>query len=148
MKDPEANDREFEEGQRVLHNEYGSGTVTRLYDSDVDVVRVEFDSMTQFINVKPDELEPFESLLRDTDMEVGQERVDPEDGLAHGEVRIDLDFDRGVEYDVDVGPDGNIIVQYWRHEVCVHCGDDIPKDRSSNTCSTQCTLMHGKEVEQ
>lgn len=76
-------------------------------------------------------------LLRDINVERGDERQN-DDGLAHGEVQIDLDWDEGVEADVDVGPDG-IIVQYWRQETCKVCGDDIPKYREE-TCSTSCAL--------
>lgn len=77
-------------------------------------------------------------LLEGVDIAEKDERED-EDGLHHGEARVALDFDDGVGFDVDVHDDGSIIVQYWRHETCVVCGDDISKHREK-TCSSSCAL--------
>lgn len=130
-------DSELTNGTRVKHSQYGSGTFRTLNTSGNSNVVVVFDSRGRRI-VDGRDLEPLNELLRDTSVEVGQERED-EDGLVHGGVKIDLEFDKGVDADVDVGPDGNIIVQYWRHEQCIVCDEDIPKDREK-TCSTSCTL--------
>lgn len=78
-------------------------------------------------------------MLRDIDVERGEEY--PQGRIDTGEVEFDLDFAEGVEYDVDVGPDGNIIVQYWRDiDTCVVCGEELPDGRNGDTCSTKCVL--------
>lgn len=47
---------------------------------------------------------------------VGAEEGDewPEGSIETGEVLVRLDFDAGVEYDIDDHGDGELVIQYWR----------------------------------
>lgn len=58
-----------------------------------------------------------EQMLSGFDVDLAKEMNHGEEKkMDTGEVTFSLDFDDDVKYDVDAGPDGNIIVQYWRTE--------------------------------
>lgn len=117
----------FHDGERVEHPEYGEGTVQHHPDG-LDLsgkVSVWFDNTpeTTTMSVRASKLERV-TLLEDHAVTVEQERTDKpaykDDKLQHGEVRLSLDFAEGVEYDVDDGGEGTLIIQYWGDPDEVH----------------------------
>lgn len=112
---------ELEEGDRAIHAQYGSGTVEGVIDNDrFNGKRLIFKSQCgKEVNVAPDELIPFKTLLNSVDVNVKKEWVNnavPYDNeqLHHGQINVDMDIAEGVELDVDaIHEDNQIIVQYW-----------------------------------
>ena len=54
-------------------------------------------------------------LLKAYHLEIAREHDMDDGSLSTGEVRLALDFEEGVEFDIDgENGDGTIIVQYWK----------------------------------
>lgn len=106
------------EKDRIIHSQYGTGTVVKTDISSPSNVLVDFDRRGKTVVDRRD-MEPKRELLRDVEVTEKPEWADEapsewEEPLHHGEVEIELDFAEGVSADVDaVIEDGKIIIQYW-----------------------------------
>lgn len=105
----------FHKGDRVLHPDHGTGEVIKVDDTS-SAVHVDFDRTKHNI-VDASNLELQRELLHNADVHTKREWADEpaegEDPLLCGEAIIFLDFTDDVNYDVDVQPNGRIVVQYW-----------------------------------
>ncbi|WP_226041196.1 hypothetical protein [Natrinema sp. DC36] len=61
-----------------------------------------------------DHVEQIKIGVAEEHLETYPDKPDDHPNTITGEAEVEIAFADGVEYDLDVGPDGNIIIQYWK----------------------------------